>query len=131
MIIQTKFKGKTQQIDTFLSEIESGYANLKASILKAYELKAYKQRFRNYRKIPRLNYVEYTARQEKTVLRNRELEINVRRLEKEAEFKLRQEKEKEKIRKEEEWKLRLEREKKKRIRDGESQNRYEVPIQES
>ncbi|XP_076030460.1 uncharacterized protein LOC143018764 [Oratosquilla oratoria] len=67
LIIQTQFKGKAQQIYTSLSEAESEYDNMKACILKAYELipEAYRQKFRNYRKTPQSTYVEYAAQQER------------------------------------------------------------------
>lgn len=62
LLLQCRLIGKAQEVCSTLSLEDSlKYDTVKAAILRAYELvpEAYRQRFRNHRKMPNLTFVEF------------------------------------------------------------------------
>ncbi|XP_076043873.1 uncharacterized protein LOC143026963 [Oratosquilla oratoria] len=67
MLMQSRFIGKAQQIYSSLPLSENSYESVKIRVLKAYELvpEAYRLKFRNFRKLPQVTFVEFAAMQER------------------------------------------------------------------
>ncbi|XP_076036100.1 uncharacterized protein LOC143022050 [Oratosquilla oratoria] len=66
-MMQSSFIGKAQQIYSSLPLSENSYESVKIRVLKAYELvpEAYRLKFRNFKKLPQVTFVEFAAMQER------------------------------------------------------------------